>query len=736
MLVQGLKSLLIMSAVGSLLTVVLLCIKPVTRRYFSPVWQYYIWLTVLLVMMLPIHISLPNRVTEVPESVVNQEGLIGTEMQPTQSENQNVITELRQQVTKTSVPTMGLPQNMWYYLATIWLMGAIIFLLMRVIKYHLFLRTIYKNSEFAPVNDVPERLTVRQTGLLDAPLIVGIFKPTLFLPDAVAKEGDWQYILIHELTHYKRRDLWYKWFAMLVQGLHWFNPLVYIVVREIDWECEISCDYAVTKEMSECEKTDYMRMILRMVDQATCGTRPLTTQMAGGKRMLKRRFSMIKGKIKVSKKVKVLSAVLAVFILATAVFASGVWKNTWKNGVDNSIVGLHTDEVTDGNFNLLFVGVDEGNRADTIVLLKIRKDEINGLFIPRNTVFDDKRISDIFAGEDGAQAMVDTIRNHLEVPVHYYAKMDLAATKQIIDKTGGIEFEVPQDMVYDDPYQDLHINLKKGKQVLDGEQVCQLLQFKKGYAEGDLSRIQLQQRFVKEFIKQTRSKGDAAQAMDVLKVILNHLESNYPLSHLKKDFKQFHTLSDDEIVFETMPGSVGVRDNMPVYYESKQLRESEYVIYGENGEITALESHPARNAGATVSNPNGEVVYNSNERKEPQSLIIAFFRAFENGNFALMRNYCTSNCVGTYFNGDNVFGIKKASLVEMRLAPSDDPETSDDIHARVTVKMIPSEKSVFDPKEPSASFYMVLKVQQDGKYLINSFESGINNSYLLQSLAD
>lgn len=185
-----------------------------------------------------------------------------------------------------------------------------------------------------------------------------------------------------------------------------------------------------------------------------------------------------------------------------------------------------------------------------------------------------------------------------------------------------------------------------------------------------------------------------------------------------------------------MPGSVGVRDNMPIYYESKQLRESEYVIYDENGEITALESHPVRNAGATVSNPNGEVVYNSKERKEPQSLIIAFFRAFENGNFALMRNYCTSNCVGTYFNGDNVFGIKKASLVEMRLAPSDDPETSDDIHARVTVKMIPSEKSVFDPKEPSVSFYMVLKVQQDGKYLINSFESGINNSYLLQSLAD
>lgn len=174
------------------------------------------------------------------------------------------------------------------------------------------------------MENIPKRLTVRKTEFLDAPLIVGLMKPVLYLPQAEIKDEDLTYILLHELTHYKRHDLLYKWFAMLVSSIHWFNPFVYIVSKQIDEECEVSCDYEVCKNLSELQKKDYMTMILDFVQTSIRKKSPLTTQMASNKKTLERRFIMIRTKKATSKLISVLSAVLAIAMLSTTVFASGV----------------------------------------------------------------------------------------------------------------------------------------------------------------------------------------------------------------------------------------------------------------------------------------------------------------------------------------------------------------------------------------------------------------------------
>ena len=98
----------------------------------------------------------------------------------------------------------------------------------RIAKYMMFLRTIKKYSvPECSLENIPKRLTVRKTELLDAPLIVGLIKPVLYLPQTEIKEEKLDYILLHELTHYRRHDLLYKWFAMLVSSIHWFNPVSY-----------------------------------------------------------------------------------------------------------------------------------------------------------------------------------------------------------------------------------------------------------------------------------------------------------------------------------------------------------------------------------------------------------------------------------------------------------------------------------------------------------------------------
>lgn len=311
------KSVLLMSAVGSLLSVILLCLKPVTRRLFSPRWQYYIWLTVLVVMILPVRFNLPGRMLNLPIIPTEQVQNVQTEIQKPIADDQTVFAEL-------SLPKMKLPRSVFYRFADLWLFTAIFVFVEKIIKYHLFLREIHKNSKIdTSIKNIPKHLKVQRTNMLDAPLIVGLLQPTLFLPSVELAEKDMSYILMHELTHYKRKDLWYKWFAMAVKSVHWFNPFVYIVSGQIDLEGEISCDFAVTSKLGKDEQNGYMSMILSLLSNSKSNLRPLTTQMSGGKKILKRRFTMIRNKKKTGKMMAALSAVIAVAILGTTVFASG-----------------------------------------------------------------------------------------------------------------------------------------------------------------------------------------------------------------------------------------------------------------------------------------------------------------------------------------------------------------------------------------------------------------------------
>ena len=80
-----------------------------------------------------------------------------------------------------------------------------------------------------------------------SPMITGLFRPTLLLPHEEYANTDLTVILHHELVHYRRNDLWFKLLLIFANALHWFNPLIYIMVREANKDIEISCDEEVLK---------------------------------------------------------------------------------------------------------------------------------------------------------------------------------------------------------------------------------------------------------------------------------------------------------------------------------------------------------------------------------------------------------------------------------------------------------------------------------------------------------
>ena len=318
------KSILLMSAAGSVFAFILLLLKPVTKRIFSPRWQYYIWLAVLLAMVLPIKLPLPAKPVQITpientSAQTQQIAPVQTQAEPAQPE------ALEEIVQRPTLRIPVIPNGIVRLFGFLWPATAVPLFGYRMTKYMIFLRTIKKYSvSKCGLENIPKSLTVRKTELLDAPLIVGLMKPVLYLPQTEIKEDELNYILLHELTHYRRHDILYKWFAMLVSIIHWFNPFIYIVSKQIDEECEISCDMEICKKLTAPQKRDYMNVILALVQISVNQNNPLSMQMASSKKLLERRFMMIKTKKATSKIMSAFSIAIALAMLSTTVFASGV----------------------------------------------------------------------------------------------------------------------------------------------------------------------------------------------------------------------------------------------------------------------------------------------------------------------------------------------------------------------------------------------------------------------------
>ncbi len=324
MLTELFKHIVLLSCIGGILSLLLLAARPLTRRLFSPRWQYYIWLTVLLVMVLPVSFHLPQTPPEhMPAGqmtqIVDTPQITANETQPQAAVGQYPLPQ------DTPIGRITLPQHWLSYASLLWLCGALLLLGIKLTRYGLFVCVICKHASEGPAfPNLPRRLRIRQTEMLDAPLLVGLFRPVLYLPAAALTQTDWQYVLLHELTHYRRHDLLYKWAAMLIGCIHWFNPLSHFVLKQIDLECEVSCDFAVAGHLPEAEQRAYMRTILELLCVADRHPRLLTTQMASNKQILKRRFTMLKTKKATGKFMSALSAAVAIILFSTTVFASGI----------------------------------------------------------------------------------------------------------------------------------------------------------------------------------------------------------------------------------------------------------------------------------------------------------------------------------------------------------------------------------------------------------------------------
>lgn len=234
-------------------------------------------------------------------------------------------------------------------LAGIWLAGFWLVLLWWGISYAALRRRVYRQSrevgdrqETAYLPEILDEISNEAKGpgslaglelrqeqagaRLGAPFLLGLLRPCLVLPgpEAGLSGEDWRNLLRHELVHYRRRDLWYKWLGLLACGVHWFNPVVWGLWRALGEDCELSCDWAVCHGLREEERRGYMRTILQLVGPRAYGlTSGLTSGMSDSKGVLRRRFEMIDNIRKMDRKSRgLLGALVGAVLLVVALCGS------------------------------------------------------------------------------------------------------------------------------------------------------------------------------------------------------------------------------------------------------------------------------------------------------------------------------------------------------------------------------------------------------------------------------
>lgn len=328
---QTVKLILSLSLSGSILAGLLLAVKPLINNRVSKAFQYYIWLLVLLRLVLPFSIeeSLMNRAfypaepaTTISSPAASYENQGNASLSTDLSVTRKVETGAYNKDHDHTRYFNDLFAQLALYL---WLLGTLLSLAFYFGGYIRFVSLLQQSN--IPATDEEQALLHHLAGnnskvklfrnrFASTPVLVGILAPSIIIPDTEYTPQQLEHILRHELTHLRRFDMGYKWLAVVVTSLHWFNPLMVFIRREINRACELSCDEAVIKNLGAADKQAYGETLISMVAEHRYPIGVLSTTMCEEKKTLKERLLAIMGPGRRS--VIVAAIVLACMIVGAA----------------------------------------------------------------------------------------------------------------------------------------------------------------------------------------------------------------------------------------------------------------------------------------------------------------------------------------------------------------------------------------------------------------------------------
>ena len=355
---EGLKIVLSLSLSGSLVIGALLLLRPLVRGRISRRWQYYIWRIAVLRLLLPFapESSPAEELTlRVERTAVYAVGLpevpVAADTNPEYAEAAGLAQEPEEPSRPREIGAAAL-DRLW----VVWLAGALALLIRKVTAYQGFVR--YMRAGWTAVEDpavldlaaeagaavgMKRPVEVYVNPMAASPLLLGTFRPRVVLPSAELRPEDLRWVLRHELTHCRRWDVAYKWLVQLTVCVHWFNPLVHWMSREVERACELSCDEAVLRRLDEASRRGYGDALLRAMEiGGGYRANPPSATLGESGTLLKERLDAIMNFRKLGKSAAALSLALAVTLGLTAA-AAGAY--TGVSVPEGETGGLYNEQV-------------------------------------------------------------------------------------------------------------------------------------------------------------------------------------------------------------------------------------------------------------------------------------------------------------------------------------------------------------------------------------------------------
>lgn len=287
---------------------VLFLLRRVLKKRYPARAICFVWALLAIRLLIPVQLTLPDAPVQVtPIRAVT------VDMSP-REEMQSTAQAAAADETRTPRVSVYRGDEMWHEVPVgwnfpvakimfiLWGAGILAFLGWQAYSYIGFVYLARETGQAAErdtlrrvFEDQKQSLGIRRdiplvvTPAADCPMLAGFLKPTLYLPDEALSEQEAMFIFRHELTHYKRGDLWLKLLLTAAKTVHWFNPLVYLMARFAQEDIELACDDAVVRGMDSAQCRAYGETILRSA-AAQVKKRALVSCFTGDKETLMRRF--------------------------------------------------------------------------------------------------------------------------------------------------------------------------------------------------------------------------------------------------------------------------------------------------------------------------------------------------------------------------------------------------------------------------------------------------------------
>lgn len=283
--------------------------SPLLVRRYAAKWKYWVWLFLALWLVIPMKPikdlgSSWNRLL-----IEIQPERTGDTLVTAKDGADSIVIEVPTRIVTGIVPLSAEgPKGLagLEMVAAIWLCGGIGYISMHVFSYFHYRKSLMKRG--VPVEDeeilrqlslvkkelgIKNRISIWKYSKAASPMLIGFLKPVLVLPEEEYNKEELFFIIKHELVHFKRHDIWMKLLLVVANGVHWFNPVVWLMQKEAVIDMEMSCDERVVQNIDYAGKKAYAEALFSTFHRRHAGNTFLSTQFQGGKQIMKKRFKNI-----------------------------------------------------------------------------------------------------------------------------------------------------------------------------------------------------------------------------------------------------------------------------------------------------------------------------------------------------------------------------------------------------------------------------------------------------------